>query len=188
MARRFKDRKTVGRSEIVPFIPGESARRRHKRRLKTNREQFEDVAKEWCAARDITLMVANRGHHWKFAKDRMVVEWWPSSAKFVFDKQYNKGVHVHDWTQAKVLIAGYWNCAEDRHGNVDEGEVSLLPMAVDPEVARAPARPKLTASEAAAMRRNGLSPKRCAGCGKTPGIGSEFCRKCARDNRLEEGR
>mgnify|MGYP003479362940 FL=1 len=30
------------------------------------------------------------------------------------------------------------------------------------------------------MRREGLSPKRCAGCGKTPGIGSDLCRGCAR--------
>jgi hypothetical protein len=115
MARRYKDRKKVGHSAIVPFIADESAAERHKRRLKTNCEQFEIQAKAWCLARNISLNISNNGHHWKFANwnSEQSAEWWPSSAKFVFQKKYRNGIHVHDWLQARELIAEKWNCCDE---------------------------------------------------------------------------
>lgn len=110
---RFKDRKSAGRSEIVPFLPGEKAGRRHTRRLKTNLQLFRDEASKWCNDRLIFLTIGNKGHHWKFTRDGKIVEWWPSSAKFVANKDYRNGIHVHDWNQARNLIAEFFGESVD---------------------------------------------------------------------------
>jgi hypothetical protein len=48
----------------------------------------------------LALRINNGGHHWIFERDKFFAEWWPSSAKLVFQRQYQRGVHVYDWTQA----------------------------------------------------------------------------------------
>lgn len=114
---RFKDRKSAGRSEVVPFRKGEQAGDRHRRRLVVNNWMFAQEAIEWCERRDIVLTITNGGHHWKFVRKELIGEWWPSSAKFVFGKKYKNGIHVHDWTQVMKLLVERWHCGTDRHGN-----------------------------------------------------------------------
>ncbi len=36
--------------------------------------------------------------------DGRLVEWWPSSAKLVLNKQWSKGIHCHDWQQARDFL------------------------------------------------------------------------------------
>lgn len=115
--KRFKDRKSAGRSEVVPFRKGEQAGDRHRRRLVVNNWMFAQEAIEWCERRDIVLTITNGGHHWKFVRKELIGEWWPSSAKFVFGKKYKNGIHVHDWTQVQRLLVQKWDCGTDRHGN-----------------------------------------------------------------------
>lgn len=31
-------------------------------------------------------------------KGRFVAEWWPSSAKLVLNRDYDRSFHAHDWT------------------------------------------------------------------------------------------
>jgi hypothetical protein len=102
---RFADRSTVGRSSLVPFREGESSTRRHARRLATN-IQNEEAVRAWCKRHYVELTITNEGHHWLFQclGTGKVIEWWPSSAKMVVDKQWRKGVHVHDWKQALSLL------------------------------------------------------------------------------------
>lgn len=102
---RYDDRGSMGRSRRAPFIPGETPSERHDRRLRVAlgmREAFE----RWLAAHDLALRVANDGHHWQIRRGReLLVEWWPSSAKAVIAKRYDKGVHCHDADQLRELIA-----------------------------------------------------------------------------------
>jgi hypothetical protein len=53
-------------------------------------------------------MIKNEGHHWIFQRDKLRAEWWPSSAKLVFDKNWNRGVHTHDYKQVLQLIERRW--------------------------------------------------------------------------------
>jgi hypothetical protein len=102
--KKIPDQISVGRSELVPYKKGESSGARHDRRkghaLKNKEELF-----LWCQQHGIKLTITNHGHHWKFVRGDRLCEWWPSSAKFVVDLNYRKGIHVHDFTQARDQVA-----------------------------------------------------------------------------------
>lgn len=99
MARkRFHDRKSAGRSRLVPYRPGEHHSDRHDRRL-THALDNKHKVERWCTAHGIGLAITNRGHHWVFARGETLVEWWPSSAKLVVSKDYKNGIHTHDYQQ-----------------------------------------------------------------------------------------
>lgn len=76
---------------------------RHIRRLHGNL-RYEAEVIEWCRMRGFNLRITNQGHHWQLTKDRFVAEWWPSSAKLVFNKRWNQGCHCHDYRQALEMI------------------------------------------------------------------------------------
>jgi hypothetical protein len=42
--------------------------------------------------------------HWQVKRGPILIEWWPRTAKMVVNKQWNKGVHVHDVTQLKHYL------------------------------------------------------------------------------------
>ncbi len=103
--KRKPDVATAGRSDLVPFIEGEAGRERHQRRLGVALSSREDV-RDWCQERNIKFTVTNEGHHWRFIRRGKTCDWWPSTAKFVIGKQYNRGLHVHDFVQLlQQLIA-----------------------------------------------------------------------------------
>ena len=95
---RYKDIKGAGRSQLVPFKPGEHPTARHERRLRENLAMQPRVL-EWCQQRGLAWRITNAGHHWQIRGGKLFVEWWPSSAKLVFNKRYDKGIHVHDVDQ-----------------------------------------------------------------------------------------
>jgi len=102
--KRFPDVQRVGNSHVVPFVPGEGYRERHKRRLGIACETEADL-RDWCAEHEITLNVSNEGHHWRFTlPGGTIAEWWPSTAKFVWEKRYRRGIHVYDWTQVRAQL------------------------------------------------------------------------------------
>jgi hypothetical protein len=101
------DSKSAGRSALVPFKPGEAAMDRHDRRRKTNLERLQEV-QDRCDKLGITLVLKNDGHHWVFTREKLRAEWWPSSAKLVFDQKWNNGVHAHDYTQVLAIIERRW--------------------------------------------------------------------------------
>lgn len=104
--RKHPDARSAGRSRLIPFTPGDAPEERHQRRLEYNLTAGRAKVEEWCAALAITLTVTDEGHHWQFRRaDGWIAEWWPSSAKLVIAKQYDRGVHVHDWTQAVRELA-----------------------------------------------------------------------------------
>jgi hypothetical protein len=51
---------------------------------------------EWMNG--FALRVNNEGHHWMWQKGGFVAEWWPSSAKLVFNRNYDRSFDAHDWT------------------------------------------------------------------------------------------
>ncbi len=76
---------------------------RHTRRLHGNL-RYEAEVRGWCRARGLELRISNEGHHWQLTQDKFVAEWWPSSAKLVFNKRWDQGCHCHDYRQALELI------------------------------------------------------------------------------------
>lgn len=102
--KRFADRTSMGKSKVIPYRRWERFNDRHERRLKTNLLQQDEIA-SWCIHRGIALRVTNDGHHWQFRWHGHIGEWWPASAKFVIDKRWRNGIHVHDWQQLKAAIA-----------------------------------------------------------------------------------
>jgi hypothetical protein len=101
---KFSDVRTAGRSRLVPFNPNEGHAERHQRRLAEN-QKGKDYVEAFCGRSSLKLVITNNWNHWsvypKAAKpgDPQWAEWWPSSAKLVFRKQWKQGIHVHDYLQ-----------------------------------------------------------------------------------------
>jgi hypothetical protein len=65
---------------------------------------FAGSRRAWCEARGLTVQILNDGHHWKISRPGLSAEWWPSSAKLVFNRIYKAGIHCHDWQQVARQI------------------------------------------------------------------------------------
>lgn len=94
---RYYDGRSLGRSTIAPFIPGESASDRHSRRLRANID-IRARLDAWLTLEDLSAVISNEGHHWRILRSdgRVFAQWWPSSAKLVFGAEFSKSVHCHD--------------------------------------------------------------------------------------------
>ncbi len=102
--RSIPDKTSEGRSDAVPFDPYEDFKERHARRLGVNVTN-KDLMLEFCKDHKIDFAVKNNEHHWMFIFDKKLwVEWWPSTAKLVINKQWNKGRHVHDIFQVMLIL------------------------------------------------------------------------------------
>jgi hypothetical protein len=96
--KRIPDQKSVGASKSVPYLPHESAADRHRRRLFAAIGESGRVD-EWCKRYGCFLTISNDGHHWTIETPSFEAEWWPSSGKLVFDREYQRGIHTHDVQQ-----------------------------------------------------------------------------------------
>lgn len=96
--KRFTDRHKFGNGDAGRHIT--DAAQRHQFRLARAWEHHHTLG-GWCLARGVRLKIANNKHHWQFTRGETLVEWWPSSAKMVFQKLFREAVHVH--TAADVL-------------------------------------------------------------------------------------
>ena len=101
---KYDDVKSLGRSDIAPFKPGESWHQRHARRMAINLKHTNEL-KDWCDGNGWKFEVKNDGHHWMFRKGNQIVEWWPSSAKLVKNKQWGRGVHCHDYLKVIEVLS-----------------------------------------------------------------------------------
>lgn len=100
---RYQDKKSVGRSSIIPFKKDEKWDARHKRRLGANLH-FKDKLGNWCKKNGVSFEVKNEGHHWLFIKGATKIDWWPSSAKVIFNQVWDEGIHCHDYKQLIKVI------------------------------------------------------------------------------------
>jgi hypothetical protein len=113
---RYVDVLSVGNSDIIPFDPNEDHRIRHARRHE-EAEKSQAAMSAWCTTRKIHLEIKNFGNHWIFTAGDWVCEWWPSSAKFVVNKKWRKGIHVHDYEQVKSVLQGMISRDVQQSGN-----------------------------------------------------------------------
>lgn len=100
---KYSDRYRLGKSDISPYKAGETYRARHNRRKKTANDMV-DVLQAFASENDMTLSVANNGHHFSLKNKVFVADWWPSTAKLVINKQWHKGFHCHDAEQFKRKV------------------------------------------------------------------------------------
>jgi len=105
---KYRDVNGMGKSAIVPRIKGEPPQHRHRRRLLVNAQEGWVPVLAWCRAQGVTVTRHNEWHHWKFVYGKRVAEWWPSSAKLVFDKLWQRGVHTHDYQKVIQALAKRW--------------------------------------------------------------------------------
>lgn len=98
MAPQYGDRRLVGRSRRVPFRRGEAPMDRHSRRRQLNLDNQEAVC-TFAERHGVEITIKNNGHHWILIKGGNRLEWWPSSAKMVWNQRWADGVHVHDYEQ-----------------------------------------------------------------------------------------
>ena len=102
------------RSRHVPYRQNESWQQRHERRLQFNVGR-EEAVRAWAQRHGIQLVISNHGHHWRFKRGRRTAEWWPSSARLVLQRDYQKDHHVHDHEQAMKILEPHL-VQEDPHG------------------------------------------------------------------------
>lgn len=107
MRQRYSDSRSAGRSESVPYIPGEPKGDRHERRLRAGLDVEQELS-AWCRERGVALEIKNEGHHWRFTHGKKALDWWPSSAKMVFGGQWKRGLHVHDAGQARKQVKRFF--------------------------------------------------------------------------------
>ena len=101
---RYTDTKTLGRSKVVPYIEGEDPSHRHLRRLEAAmHSRWPTRLENWCAGNGCTLTISNHSQHWRITGN-LHAEWWPSSAKLVIDRQYDRGIHCHDVAQLLACL------------------------------------------------------------------------------------
>ncbi len=100
---KYADVGSAGRSTTVPFVPGEGSGVRHDRRLTAAMDR-EAEARGLCEPRGVSLVVRNGGHHWQFRKGQRQVDWWPSSAKLIFNQRWKRGTHAHDLDQVLMRV------------------------------------------------------------------------------------
>lgn len=101
--KRFRDRKHAPGVPEIQKQGGEGWKRRHSRRLHFNLNR-QPVMEEWCERAGVTITVTNEGHHWQFVRGEVIVEWWPSSAKCVINKNWRQGIHTHDVGQLQLIL------------------------------------------------------------------------------------
>lgn len=101
---KYRDITGVGKSKLFHKTYCEAPKERHHKRYAYNKTHAGKV-QDYCNAVGITLTISNNGHHWKAVKDKKILEWWPSSAKAVFNKCWARGIHVHDYMQFISLLA-----------------------------------------------------------------------------------
>ena len=116
--KRYRDRKGVGPSRLIPKRPSgdryECPSDRHDRRKRANLAN-RTVLEEFCQEHGIALAIRNDGHHWLFRRKKILVEWWPSSAKLVVNKRWKQGIHIHDWEQARAQLCTAFSIKEKQH-------------------------------------------------------------------------
>jgi hypothetical protein len=96
---RHSDIKSLGRSKVVPYIEGELPADRHVRRLEAAmHHRWQTRLENWCTGNGCTLIISNHGQHWRITGN-LNAEWWPSSAKLVMERRYDRGIHCHDVAQ-----------------------------------------------------------------------------------------
>lgn len=67
------------------------------------------MAVEEAAALGATLRVTNNGHHWTFTDcDGRVAEWWPSTGKLVFDKEWRRTLRAFTLADVMREIYARW--------------------------------------------------------------------------------
>jgi hypothetical protein len=105
MSRRrgYRDITTMGHSKLAPFAYTHSQRSDIRMRAAVRDGR---LLRQWVESVGGTLDIKNDGHHWIVKLDARCFEWWPSSAKLVIDKMWQRGIHAHDIEQVMKVVGG----------------------------------------------------------------------------------
>ena len=60
---------------------------------------------KWATHVGVGIALHNHGHHFVFTKPPFSCDWWPSTAKCVFGKDFDRPYACHDWLQVAQHIS-----------------------------------------------------------------------------------
>lgn len=101
--KKYMDITSAGRSALVPFVPGETYRQRHGRRLREAHAHLPDLNRI-ASDSGWKIRVLNQGSLFEVMAGPHRYEWWPATAKVVVNKKYERGIHCHDFQQLVTII------------------------------------------------------------------------------------
>jgi len=79
----------------------------HARRLRHAKEVGEKFFTSWALAHNLQLEIKNNWNHWLIRRKddgALVAEWWPASGRLVFEKRWDKALHVPDYQQLQFHL------------------------------------------------------------------------------------
>lgn len=69
-----------------------------------------DVFAHWCHAQGLVFRVSNENHHWRISEGSSSnADWYPSSGKLVFNKDYSRVLHVTSIEELKRELLREFN-------------------------------------------------------------------------------
>ena len=66
-------------------------------------------AHAWCRKRGVRLKVTNANQHWQFRAGTERADWWPSTARFVWNSSPDPGKSYtfHNWPDVRQMLADH---------------------------------------------------------------------------------
>lgn len=95
---KFKAIEVASKSNLIKISDQEKTRKEHKIKLKINTCGIKTVEK-WCIDNGWHLKIHNNGVHWNLSKQEKIIDWWPSTSKYVRNKKFNQGAICYDYEQ-----------------------------------------------------------------------------------------
>ena len=95
---KYRDNSKSKFKAQIRYIEGETPDARHDRRQQHNVNRL-DRLRNYCKSNGFGLKVTNEEMHWQIKRGKIQIDWWPRSAKMIVNKQWSKGIHVHDTGQ-----------------------------------------------------------------------------------------
>lgn len=92
---KYKDNSKSRFKAQIRHIDGEASGDRHDRRQLHNVGRLGRL-RGYCNSNGFDLTVTNEEIHWQIKRGKITIDWWPRTAKMVVNKQWERGIHVHD--------------------------------------------------------------------------------------------
>jgi hypothetical protein len=77
----------------------------YRRERRMERASYQEVQiRVWAERHGCSLRVLNDRYHWLIQKPGFTAEWWPSSAKLVVNRVYERQYHAPHWADVALVL------------------------------------------------------------------------------------
>ncbi len=74
-------------------------------------EMKQEGPEAWAAECGIRFEMSNQGKHWRWYHGEKMAEWWPTTGKFVFDRNYDQAFEFTDAKDIQAYLSDVWGVA-----------------------------------------------------------------------------